>query len=410
MQIRLLGVLSLVGLMASALVAAEKADPNVPTPEAKALIEQVNSAYDKVGTLKVAGTLQADLDVAGNKQDRSVAFAGEFRSPNHYRHTIKDELVAGSTGEKVYLHELKQNLYATSDAPKEPTSYRKFPGVVGPLLEMQDPTLLLATSAKRVDDLIDGAKSVRVSEEPLQEQGKTLSTLAFTASDGRQIELGFDPSTKLLRKATYDLSEMMRNRGAQQINKAIITILYSDVQAGAEFAGDYFAWAPPADARDLTAAAGPSINASTSTAETASFVGKPAPEFTLQSLDGKDVALSSLKGKPVLLDFWATWCPPCIKALPEVNEIYDQKKDTVQVFAVNVGEDKATVEKFLKSKKLGLPVLLDEDEATMKLYKIRGIPTTVIITPSGIVHKVYVGFPPGGKEELIRELEAAAKL
>jgi peroxiredoxin len=123
------------------------------------------------------------------------------------------------------------------------------------------------------------------------------------------------------------------------------------------------------------------------------MVGKPAPNFTLPSLDGKDISLASLKGKTVILDFWATWCPPCVKGLPVLMGIVESRKaDGVVLWAVDLSETKSKVDAFLKKKGWNLSVLLDGKGKIAAQYKVGGIPHTVIIDPEGIVRSVEVGF------------------
>jgi thiol-disulfide isomerase/thioredoxin len=113
----------------------------------------------------------------------------------------------------------------------------------------------------------------------------------------------------------------------------------------------------------------------------------------------------------VLLDFWATWCGPCVVSLPELDQLYQAKKDgNVKIFAVNAGEEKEEVASFLSEKKLTLPVLLDTDQEVVEKYSIGAYPTTVIIGPDGVVTKVFIGVPRGGKAEIAQALEDAAKV
>jgi len=124
------------------------------------------------------------------------------------------------------------------------------------------------------------------------------------------------------------------------------------------------------------------------------LIGKKAPNFESVLLDGSKFELSEQKGKVVVLDFWATWCGPCVKALPELIEKTSQfdKKDVV-VVAVNQGETRKMISTFLKKKKLqGLTVALDKKQNIGRDYKVQGIPKTVIIDQEGIIRHVEVGF------------------
>lgn len=127
----------------------------------------------------------------------------------------------------------------------------------------------------------------------------------------------------------------------------------------------------------------------------ASLKGKPAPAFDLKELGGKQVALDDMKGKVVLIDFWATWCPPCVKSLPHVNELAgnkDMAEKGLVVLAVNAREQDEKIQKFLNDKGLkNLIVPIDTDGATMSKYLVQGIPTTVIINRDGTVAEAFVG-------------------
>jgi peroxiredoxin len=135
-------------------------------------------------------------------------------------------------------------------------------------------------------------------------------------------------------------------------------------------------------------------------------VGKPAPDFTLKSLDGTDVSLSSLKGKIVILDFWATWCGPCRQGLPVLMEVAKARaNDNVVLWAVDLDESKSKVQDFLKKKGWNLPVLLDAKGKVSQKYGVGGIPHTVIIGPDGVIHSVEIGF--GGKDATMKKLNTA---
>ena len=135
------------------------------------------------------------------------------------------------------------------------------------------------------------------------------------------------------------------------------------------------------------------------------MLGKPAPEFTLPSLKGDDVALTSLKGKIVILDFWATWCGPCRQGLPVLMEIAkDRSRDDVVLWAIDLDETKDKVTSFLERKKWSLPVLMDAKGRVAGKYRVGGIPHTVVIDQEGVVRAVEIGF--GGAEATKKKLNA----
>ena len=133
------------------------------------------------------------------------------------------------------------------------------------------------------------------------------------------------------------------------------------------------------------------------------MVGQAAPEFELPDLSGKMVSLASLKGKTVILDFWATWCGPCKQGLPILMEIAKSRAaDNVVLWSVDMGEPATKVQQFLERSKWDLNVMLDQKNQVAKKYGVRGIPHTVVIGPDGIVQLVEIGF--GGKEHTTKAM------
>jgi len=130
-----------------------------------------------------------------------------------------------------------------------------------------------------------------------------------------------------------------------------------------------------------------------------------APNFTLQDLSGKNVALSDLKGKVVLLDFWATWCPPCRASIPGIERLhktYSSKGLVVLGISLDDG-DWDSVKKFAKEAGMTYPVLKSTDEVASK-YSVRTIPLVVLVNKEGVVAKQILGY--GSDEELENEIKA----
>lgn len=133
-------------------------------------------------------------------------------------------------------------------------------------------------------------------------------------------------------------------------------------------------------------------NSSSSTEINKEVLKVQANDFKLQDLSGKNVSLSDFKGKKVFLNFWATWCPPCRGEMPDIEKLYDETKNSdLVILAINIGEDRDTVQSFLKSNNYNFNVLLDISQSTAGKYNISGIPTSYFINKDGTVSAKKIG-------------------
>lgn len=133
-------------------------------------------------------------------------------------------------------------------------------------------------------------------------------------------------------------------------------------------------------------------NSATNTGVSKETLKIQANDFKLQDLSGKEVSLSDFKGKKVYLNFWATWCPPCKGEIPDIEKLYNETKNSdLVILAVDIGEDRDTVQSFLKSNNYNFNVLLDMDQSTASKYSISGIPTSYFINKDGTISAKRVG-------------------
>ena len=130
-------------------------------------------------------------------------------------------------------------------------------------------------------------------------------------------------------------------------------------------------------------------------------VGGSAPDFRLENLDGQSVSLSDFRGKPVLINFWATWCKPCVHEMPYIQQVYEEWSEKgLVVLAINLGESPFTVKQFLQTYNLTLPVLIDIQGNSAHQYNIMSIPTSFFIDSDGIIRQKIIGaFPNKGAIE-----------
>jgi thiol-disulfide isomerase/thioredoxin len=155
------------------------------------------------------------------------------------------------------------------------------------------------------------------------------------------------------------------------------------------------------------------VMASAPSAFATAKVGDRAGDFSLPGLDGTKIKLSDLKGKIVLVDFWASWCVPCRKELPALDAMQKRYADAgkpVIILAVNVDKDRANAEKLLAAVKVGsIRILLDPDGKVAGAYDVPTMPSSFIIDEKGLVRNVHAGFSSGDERTFAREIEALVR-
>jgi peroxiredoxin len=124
-----------------------------------------------------------------------------------------------------------------------------------------------------------------------------------------------------------------------------------------------------------------------------------APPFTLPALAGDNVRLADLRGRVVIINFWATWCEPCEFEIPELQAVYQRYKARgLRLLAVNLGESRPAVQQWVDTLGLTFDVLLDERQQVAAQYQLRGQPSTYIISPEGMITQIIYG--PVSRETL----------
>gem|GEM_PF-641791 len=136
---------------------------------------------------------------------------------------------------------------------------------------------------------------------------------------------------------------------------------------------------------------------------------KKAPSFSLKDLNNKTVALEDLLGKgPVVIDFWATWCKPCMASLDHMRDIYKELKEKgLEVVAVNEDDPRnvSKVKPLASSHRWDFIILLDTNKDVKRLYHVTGYPTTFVLDREGNVAYKHIGYTPGSEKDLKKEIE-----
>ncbi len=124
---------------------------------------------------------------------------------------------------------------------------------------------------------------------------------------------------------------------------------------------------------------------------TAPVVGYHAPDFTVPTLRGEPFTLSEQRGKPVVMNFWATWCPPCRAEIPFFQEAARKYNGQVAVIGVDDGEPADLVSSFVGEMGMTYPIPLDEDSAVSRQYRVNSLPTTYFIDGEGVIRHIHIG-------------------
>jgi cytochrome c biogenesis protein CcmG/thiol:disulfide interchange protein DsbE len=140
-------------------------------------------------------------------------------------------------------------------------------------------------------------------------------------------------------------------------------------------------------------------------------VGRPAPELALPRLDGGVLRLAAYRGrKAVIVNFWATWCVPCRQEMPALDRLWRERLDTLEVVGVSLDRGApGRVRAFVRELGLGFPILLDPEAASARDYRVRGLPTTVVVDARGVLRHREVGFRDWDRSDSRTLLDAALR-
>lgn len=201
--------------------------------------------------------------------------------------------------------------------------------------------------------------------------------------------MGFSPLLSQAREALCVVCQVKEGATAAEVVKAVRTYdgreyAFCSEKCAEEFDTDPAAYAPPAFPR-------------------------PAPAFALRDLDGREFSLASLRGQVVLLDFWATWCAPCRKSMPELEALHQRYRARgVTVLGVSIDEGSPKkVRGFVKARRLTYPIAIDTDRApAWAAYKVKAVPAAFLIDRDGRIVAQWTGQPatPQAVEAKLAEL------
>lgn len=138
----------------------------------------------------------------------------------------------------------------------------------------------------------------------------------------------------------------------------------------------------------------------------ATFAGQPAPDLSVKMLNNSSVKISDYKGEVVYVDFWATWCPPCRKSFPWMEEVHERYKDLgFKVLAISLDTKRSVIDQFLETMKVNFDIAHDPSGDSANAFKVKGMPSSYLIDRKGNIHMTHMGFNSNDKAKLESEIK-----
>jgi thiol-disulfide isomerase/thioredoxin len=425
-------LLGTVGVLAAETGAwAADLKPASVQPEARRLFEEVAKTYKGLGQYSDKGSFSVSKTVDGKSDTDTSPVVLTFARPN------KMVLDAGiirfsSNGKLVTTSIAPEKKYFDVPAPEKLaiTTIGDLP--IGAMLRgspLGQPVLIvlgLLLEDKAEQALPESAEGLRL-EADRSWNGRNFKSLVIDQGKEPGLRLYVDPATKLVHRIEFMIDPKVLAESlpaAAKVSRLAIEWTGGEISTAA-LKDETFAFSPPQGFAKIAAPEAPAGGGKNAEALVHTLVGKPAPEFSLSLVQGegkaKRVSKADLAGKIVVIDFWATWCGPCLAELPEVQKVVDafarDKKDVLFIALSQDQEPEAEaglrklIDKTLEENKLKLgqtlnsKLGLDPTHAVGDQFQIEGIPTLVILDRDGVVQSAHVGNDPDIRKILSNELD-----
>jgi len=384
-------------------------------PEAKKVLDAFGKYYAELKGFEVTAKIGLTVEQAGQKQSQDFVQKFAAEKPNKFSYALESaqggaQIITDGKELSAYVKPLAK--YAVEEAPPTLAALFQNPIVVGSVGFGNAGGVITAMVA---DDpsarLLEGVEKVEYGG--IVELGDTKCHLLKATAPQFDWELWIDAGKEpLVRQFQPDLAKAFAKAAAQSKQKGQFDSMkvtnvasYTDWKVNPEFGPDAFAFKTPENAERVDSLM-EMVTGRPSEPPPSELLGKPAPKVELDTLDGGKLDLAGLKGKVVILDFWATWCGPCRDAMPIIDKVAAEYKEKgVELFAVNIQEGAEDIKKFLEEAKLELPVALDTEGETAMAFRANAIPQTVLIGKDGTVQVVKVGLTANLAKELSAELD-----
>jgi thiol-disulfide isomerase/thioredoxin/outer membrane lipoprotein-sorting protein len=371
-----------------------------PLPDAQTLLDRAQATAKSFHSLQFTAEITMETEFSSGPVKMTTEMSSAYLNPGKTRIESKTAgvtILDVSDGETTWVYDSMGKQYA------------KIPAVQGP-------AAVLASLGVNMPDASSIHTSYKITgEESIEIDGQEHDCRVVEMQVG-EFTLPSTPNVKTPPKVT---SVAMTSWIDKQLGIDLQSTLTMKMQIGGKDVAMYektvkksikinqpldealFTFTPPPGAKEVK-----ELNLFGPLAAKPDLAGKPAPAFELKSITGQTFSLAALKGKTVLLDFWATWCPPCRRSMPALEKLsLEFKNSDLVILGVDSGEEREIVEKFLKKTPLGYPAVLSGESGILESYQVTAYPTFILIGRDGKIIANDIGF--SGEDQLRRMIDKA---
>lgn len=388
--------------MSSTTVIAQSTSPSPsPSSDALSLLQRVAQHYADAKSYYIESTeeMSATGEYDRNWQKKVLTAAEADGNRGYFEgHGNMGSAIKVADGKTVWRYRLDEHRYTVKPASRDGADKP------GPVAMTEMVSFEAENLRRRLGTLAKSLKSAEfLPEETLTVNGQPVRCLVVhvRTSDEKRVRgsypfdkaIWIDKQREIVLKVVEHSHPVWMNSAARMTVDRETTTVYTNTVLDGPVRESLFRFVPPADAHQIRQFPDP-----TEGMNGGGMTGDSIPPLKFKGADGKVVSIESYRGKPVLLDFWATWCGPCVAGFPKLAEIYQQAKEKgLELISVDQDEDAATAANFFAKKGYTWPEFHDGDGEIEKLMGSTGIPRLVLVDAEGQI--VYDG---GGDEDKLR--------
>ncbi len=396
----------------------------VRNEQVRAILETARRKYRAAKTYQDRATLRyqtvtKDEDAAPRSTEQTATLA--FARPNRVA-LVTDDASVVCDGTHLWQSVSRLGQYVESDAPGTLERRHLQTASTFPWISTHPVALLLARPDADFEQLFPSVRELSraVAETRNGQAGhRVFGTLSVgdTNAPAPVVSFWFNDATGLLGEARVDFTDYYRHslknspmydeeNKPPQIEKAEAVLSLDDIVLDADIPAEQFVFKPANDMKKVAEF----DRGGSDEARQRELIGRPAPDISGKDFAGEPLSLAALRGRVVMLDFWAMWCGPCVQAIPSVQKLAEKFADKpVTILGINLDSEGSSekLTKFLELKKVSIRQFLDPAGKVSKKYRVNGIPCTVLIGTNGIIQAIEVG--SRGEESLAGQIERLLK-